>query len=98
MKGKEARESEGKERVVFEWCFGREGCEKGSLLGFGIAFFAFCRWKWTPKYEKAGRTETRRGRENNSTCTVEELVSCQDRVLTLDCGLDLPFKNNYFKK
>jgi hypothetical protein len=26
---------------VFEWGFGREGCEKGDLLGFGIAFFGF---------------------------------------------------------
>jgi hypothetical protein len=35
--------------VVFEWGFGREGCEKGELLGFGIAFFCLFRWKWRPE-------------------------------------------------
>jgi hypothetical protein len=38
LKGKEGCESEGEERVVFEWGFGRDGCQKGEILGFSIAF------------------------------------------------------------
>ena len=70
LKGKEWGESEGKERVAFEWGFGREGCEKGELLGFLIASF---RWKWRPKKirrkeKRSGEdTEMRRGGENDST-------------------------------
>jgi hypothetical protein len=70
LKGKEWGESEGKERVAFEWGFGREGREKGKLLGFLIASF---RWKWRPKKirkkrkKKRGRQEMRRGGENDST-------------------------------